>query len=80
MAEYKLVPEDIPPAGRRSASSAYTEMLDRFLSMKDASVRIEYDRKPSTIYISLKRAVKNDARYEGIKVSQRGQSVYLVKD
>jgi len=48
--------------------------------MNDASVRVEYDRKPSTVYISLKRAVKSDLKYAAIKVSQRGESVYLIKE
>ena len=79
MAKYQLVPEPVPPAGRRAASSVYTEMLDAFLALKDESVRVEYDRKPSTVYISLKRAVKADPRYDGIKVSQRGDHIYLIR-
>lgn len=80
MSKYKLVPEDVPPAGRRGGSSVYTAMLDEFLAMKDVSVRAEYDRKPSTVYISLKRSVKSDPRYAGIRVSQRGEHVYLIKE
>ncbi len=80
MSSYKLMPEAVPPAGRRGGSSVYAEILDQFLAMKDASVRVEYDRKPSTVYISLKRAVKSDPRYAAIKVSQRGENVYLIKE
>lgn len=80
MPEYKLVPESLPPAGRRAAASAYTDMLDQFLKMNDESARVEYDRKPSTVYISLKRAARSDAKYDGIRVSQRGEHVYLVKE
>ena len=79
MADFTLVPEPVPPAGRRSAISVYTDILDSFLKTKDESVRVEYDRKPGTIYISLKRAVKSDAKYDGIKVSRRGDNVYLIK-
>jgi len=80
MSPYKLVPEAVPPAGRRGGSSVYTEMIDQFLAIKDSSVRVQYDRKPSTVYISLKRAVRNDPRYAAIKVSQRGENVYLIKE
>jgi len=79
MAKYELVPEEVPPAGRRAASSVYADMLDSFLGLKDESVRVEYDRKPATVYISLKRAAKADPKYDGIKVSQRGDHIYLIK-
>ena len=78
MAKYELIPEAVPPAGRRAASSVYTEMLDAFLALKDESVRVQYDRKPATVYISLKRAVKADPKYDRIKVSQRGGHIYLI--
>ena len=80
MPKYKLIPEPVPPAGRRGASSTYCDMIDQFLEMNDASVRVEYDRKPATVYVSLKRTARSDAKYDGIKVSQRGENVYLIKE
>ena len=80
MPEYNLVPEDVPPARRRMGSSIYIDMVEDFLSLKEASVRVEYDRKPATVYISLKRAVRGNPKYKDIKVSQRGGEVYLIKE
>jgi len=79
MAKYELIPEPVPPPGRGTAGQVYTSMLDDFLAMKDESVRVEFNRKPNTIYISLKRAAKSDAKYDGIKVSKRGDHIYLIR-
>jgi hypothetical protein len=78
MAEFKLIPADVPPAGRRGRASVYTEMVEQFLAQKTASVRVQYDRKPATVYISLKRVVRSDPRFAAVKVSQRGKDVYLI--
>lgn len=78
MADFKLVPEELPPAGRRGKASVYTDMVEQFLKLKTGSARVQYDRKPATVYISLKRAVRSDPRYAAIKVSQRGKEVYLI--
>jgi hypothetical protein len=78
MTDFKLVPEEVPAAGRRGRGSVYSDMVEQFLKMKTGSVRVQYDRKPATVYISLKRAVRSDPRFAGIKVSQRGKDVYLI--
>ncbi len=78
MAEFKLVPAEVPPAGRRGGSSVYTEMVEQFLAQKAPSVRVQYDRKPATVYIALKRVVRSDPRFAAVRVSQRGNDVYLI--
>ena len=80
MAEYNLVPEDVPPARRRAGSSIYIDMLEDFLTLKESSARVEYDRKPASVYISLKRAIRSNPKYKGVKVSLRGEAVYLIKE
>jgi hypothetical protein len=80
MPEYKLIPEQLPTAGRRGGASVYVDMVEQFLKMSKPSVRVQYDRKPSTIYVQLKRVVRSDPRYAGVKVSQRDKNVYLVRE
>ncbi len=80
MPDYTLVPTPLPPAGRRGASSVYRDIVEDFIGMQNQSVRVEYDRKPATVYISLKRVVRSDPRYASIKVSVRGDQVFLVKE
>jgi hypothetical protein len=79
MPEYKLIPEALPSAGRRGSNSAYVDMVEQFLKMNKPSVRVQYDRKPTTIYVQLKRVVRGDERYAGVQVSQREKNVYLVR-
>lgn len=80
MAEFNLVPEEVPAARRRAGSSIYIDMLENFAQLKGKSVRVEYDRKPASVYISLKRAIRSNPKYKGIKVSLRGDAVYLIKE
>jgi hypothetical protein len=79
MSEFNLVPEDLPPARRRAGSSIYTDMLENFVEMREKSVRVEYERKPATVYISLKRAIRTNPKYKSLRVSLRGDAVFLVK-
>jgi len=79
MAEYKLIPEQLPTAGRRGGASVYVDMIEQFLKMNKPSVRVQYERKPMTIYVALKRVVRSDPRYASVEVSQRVKNVYLVR-
>jgi hypothetical protein len=60
MIDYKLVPAPVP--GRRGGGrpAIYLQMLSDFAPMKEASVRIDYDRKPDTIYNGLAAALRKN--------------------
>jgi hypothetical protein len=53
-------------------------MLSDFAAMKEASVRIDYDRKPDTIYNGLAAALRKNPSIKGVSVIRRGDGVYLV--
>ena len=45
--------------------------------MKEASVRVDYERKPDTIYNGLSTALRKHPELKGIVVTRRGDEVYL---
>ena len=75
--EYRLIPAEVPNK-QRGGKSLYASILDEFLDSKDVSVKVEVpDRKPSTVCIGLRGAIKTSGAT--VRVLQRGPDVYLVK-
>jgi hypothetical protein len=77
MADYKLTPAPVPARVGGGRPAIYLWMLTDFAAMKEASVRVDYDRKPDTIYNGLKTAVRTHPEFNEIVVTRRGREVYL---
>lgn len=75
--------EDTPePAKAGRGPSLYMQVLDDFKASDMRSVRVELEGKEaSNVYSGLFKARKNNAeRYEGLRVTRRGDDVYLTKE
>ena len=77
MAEYKLTPTSVPARAGGGRPAVYLQMLADFGAMKEASVRVDYGRKPDTIYNGLAAALRKHPEFKGISVTRRGNEVYL---
>lgn len=75
-AEYKLIPEPVPPKVR---SSIYLHILEDFVASKEASARVEIDRKPAAVHLGLTKAKQSDPRLKNISVLTRKGAIYLKK-
>jgi hypothetical protein len=75
--EFKLIPEELPSSGRGGKGAVYNEMIEQFLKMKNPCTRVQYDRKPATIYQQLRNAVRNNDRFSVVKICRRRQNVYI---
>lgn len=78
MLDYQLIDEDVPAIAKKSGGT-YKSIVQDFAERESVSSRIQYDRKPATLYISLKNAIKSNVAFKGIKVSRRGNNIYLCK-
>jgi hypothetical protein len=54
-------------------------MLTDFAARKEASVRVEYGRKPDTIYNGLATALRKHPEFKGIAVMRRADKVFLTR-
>ena len=77
MNDYSLTPAPVPARAGGGRPAIYLQMLTDFAAMKEASVRVEYGRKPDTIYNGLATALRKHPEYKGITVTRRGADVFL---
>jgi hypothetical protein len=77
MADFKLTPAPIPARAGGGRPAVYLQMLADFAALKEASVRVDYGRKPDTIYNGLATALRKHPEYKGITVTRRGADVFL---
>jgi len=74
---FELVPRRVPP---RQRSSFYKQILTEFLATGETSVQIAgTDRKPATLVQGLRKVVQSEGTM-GVKVVQRAQDVYLIRN
>jgi hypothetical protein len=74
---FELVPRRVPI---RQRSSFYKQIVTEFLASSEVSVVIVgTDRKPATLVQGLRKVLKAEET-NSIKVIQRAQEVYLVKN
>ena len=79
MADYKLTPAPVPARVGGGRPAIYLQMVTDFADMKEASVEIEYARKPDTIYNGLANAVRKHPEFKGVSVTRRGEKVFLTR-
>jgi hypothetical protein len=79
MAEYKLTPTTVPSRAGGGRPAVYLDILNDFAAMKEASVKVDYARKPDTIYNGLATALRKHPELKGIKVTRRGDGVFLTR-
>ena len=77
MNDYSLTPAPVPARAGGGRPAIYLQMLTDFAAMKEASVRIDYERKPDTIYNGLATALRKHPEFKGMVVTRRGDEVYL---
>ena len=54
-------------------------MLADFAAMKEASVEVEYPRKPDTVYNGLATALRKHPEFKSVSVMRRGEKVFLTR-
>jgi hypothetical protein len=79
MADYKLTPAPVPLRGGGGRPAIYLQILADFAAMKEASVEVEYARKPDTVYNGLANALRKHPELKGISVTRRGEKVFLTR-
>ena len=79
MADYKLTPAPVPLRGGRGRPAIYVQMLADFAAMKEASVQVEYARKPDTVYNGLAVALRKHPEFKRISATRRGEKVFLTR-
>ena len=79
MADYKLTPAPVPLRGGGGRPAIYVQMLANFAALKEASVEVEYARKPDTVYNGLAVALRKHPEFKGISVTRRGEKVFLTR-
>ena len=77
MTDYKLTPSAVPSRAGGGRPAVYLQILSDFAAMKEASVRVEYQRKPDTIYNGLATALRKHPEFKNIAVVRRADEVYL---
>jgi hypothetical protein len=77
MVDYKLMPAPVPSRAGGGRPAVYLQMLSDFAAMKEASVRVDYQRKPDTIYNGLATALRKHPEFKGVAVVRRSNEVYL---
>lgn len=89
MANFELVEESVPARTGRAKNREYKEMLEAIYESGYSQGKIKSDKKPSTLYLSLKRAQKEDERFSVLSITQRTKhfedgtseaSVYFSRD
>ena len=79
MADYTLTPASVPLRGGGGRPAIYLQMLADFAAMKDASVEVEYTRRPDTIYNGLANALRKHPEFKGISITRSGEKVFLTR-
>jgi hypothetical protein len=77
MTDYKLTPAAVPSRAGGGRPAVYLQIVSDFSAMKETSVRVEYPRKPDTIYNGLSTTLRKHPEFKGIAVTRRGDDVYL---
>lgn len=72
---------EMPPIEKKPTYSKYELEIRKFLLMKQmvAQVKAQSAKQASTIIASFRREIKKHG-HEGLRVSRRGNTIYLVKD
>lgn len=71
---YELIEGDVP---ERRATSQYADIVADFLAQGTESMKVTIEgMKPATLRAGLRRALR---RNEGVKMAQRGEETYLVR-
>jgi hypothetical protein len=78
MTDFKLIPAALPARVGGGRPAVYLQMLADFATMKEKSVRVDYGRKPDTVYNGLAAALRKHPEFKGVSVTRRGNEVYLV--
>ncbi len=74
---FELIPQAVP---MRQRSSFYKEILNEFLaSAEKSAVVAETDRKPVTLVQGLRKVLESEG-VKNVRVVQRGNEIFLVKD
>ena len=74
---YELTEGDVP---ERHATSQYADIVADFLAQGTESMKVTIEgMKPATLRAGLRRALKGKEA-EGVKLAQRGEDTYLVRD
>jgi hypothetical protein len=79
MKDYSLTPAPVPTRAGGGRPAIYLQMLTDFAGMKETSVRIDYGRKPDTIYNGLATALRKHPELKGIAVMRRADNVFLTR-
>jgi hypothetical protein len=79
MADFKLTPAPVPKRVAGGRPVVYLQMLSDFAAMQETSVRVDYGRKPDTIYNGLATALRKHPEFTGVSVTRRGNEVFLVR-
>jgi hypothetical protein len=79
MANFKLTPATVPTRGGGGRPAIYLQMLTDFAAMKENSVRVDYERKPDTIYNGLSAALRKHPDLKAAAVTRRGNEIYLIR-
>lgn len=74
---YTLVPKQVPS---RQRTSYYKQIVEEFSSSKDKSVLVaETGRKPVTLVQGLRKVLEGEGM-DNVRVVQRGEETFLVRD
>lgn len=74
---FELIPRAVP---MRQRSSFYKEIVNEFLAAKDKSAVVSgTDRKPVTLVQGLRKVLEAE-NVTTVRVVQRGEDIFLVKD
>jgi hypothetical protein len=74
---YKFTPSDVPA---RRTNSLYADIVADFISQDAESMEVHLEGvKPTTLRSGLRAALKS-REGQDVKLAQRGEATYLVKD
>ena len=74
---FELIPQPVPS---RQRASIYKEILSEFIASGERSVLVAgTDRKPVTLLQGLRKALESE-EIASVRVVQRGQDIYLVRE
>jgi hypothetical protein len=78
--EFKLVPVELPKIRKGRKGSKYDSIIDQFSKSDMTCVRVDVkDIDPKMLAIGLRNRIKT-RQIKKIRVSQRGDNVYLTKE
>jgi hypothetical protein len=74
---FELIPQAVP---MRQRSSFYKEIVNEFLASHEKSAAVAgTDRKPVTLVQGLRKVLESE-NIKNVRVVQRGNEIFLVKD